>query len=82
MWQKKWDKVHDYSFEGNVFIKWFINGKTNISVNALDRHLEKRGDQVAIIWEGNSPDEQQQADLPAAAHGSVQVRQRAQVARA
>ncbi len=57
VWQKKWDKVHDYSFEGNVFIKWFINGKTNISVNALDRHLEKRGDQVAIIWEGNSPEE-------------------------
>ena len=57
VWQKKWDKVLDYSFEGNVYIKWFINGKTNISVNALDRHLEKRGDQVALIWEGNSPDE-------------------------
>jgi acetyl-CoA synthetase len=58
VWQKKWDKVLDYSFEGNVHIKWFINGKTNISVNALDRHLETRGDQVALIWEGNSPDEQ------------------------
>ncbi len=56
-WQKKWDKVHEYSFEGNVFIKWFINGKTNISVNALDRHLPARANQVAILWEGNSPDE-------------------------
>ena len=56
-WQKKWDKVHEYSFEGNVFIKWFINGKTNISVNALDRHLATRADQVAILWEGNSPNE-------------------------
>jgi acetyl-CoA synthetase len=56
-WQKKWDKVHEYSFEGNVFIKWFINGKTNISVNALDRHLPTRANQVAILWEGNSPDE-------------------------
>ncbi len=63
VWQKKWDKVLDYSFEGNVYIKWFINGKTNISVNALDRHLEKRGDQVALIWEGNSPGEQTEADL-------------------
>ena len=31
VWQKKWDKVRDYSFEGNVYIKWFIDGKTNIS---------------------------------------------------
>jgi acetyl-CoA synthetase len=58
VWQKKWDKVLDYSFEGNVYIKWFIDGKTNISVNALDRHLEERGDQVALIWEGNSLGEQ------------------------
>ena len=54
-WQQKWDKVSDYSFEGDVFIKWFVNGKTNISYNALDRHLDTRGDQVAIIWEGNEP---------------------------
>ena len=56
-WQKKWDKVLEYSFEGNVFIKWFLNGKTNISVNALDRHLATRANQVAILWEGNSPEE-------------------------
>ena len=58
VWEKKWDQVCDYSFEGDVHIKWFVNGKTNISVNALDRHLETRGDQVAIIWEGNEPGEQ------------------------
>ena len=34
-------------------IAWFLNGKINVSYNCLDRHLEKRGDQIAIIWEGN-----------------------------
>jgi acetyl-CoA synthetase len=58
VWKKKWDQVRDYDFEGNVHIKWFIGGQTNISVNALDRHLEMRGDQTAIIWEGNEPTEQ------------------------
>jgi acetyl-CoA synthetase len=58
-WFKKWDKVRAYNFdrrEGKVFIEWFKNAKTNITYNALDRHLETRGDQVAIIWEGNEPD--------------------------
>jgi hypothetical protein len=41
VWEQKWDQVRDYSFEGNVHIKWFVNGKTNVSVNALDRHLER-----------------------------------------
>jgi len=57
-WQKKWTKVSNYNFDlkkGNVFIKWFEGAKTNITYNALDRHLEKRGDQTAIIWEGNDP---------------------------
>ena len=58
VWNKKWDKVREYTFEGNVSIQWFAGGKTNISVNALDRHLEQRGDQPAIIWEGNEPTEQ------------------------
>jgi acetyl-CoA synthetase len=52
-WQKKWTKVREYDFTGSISIKWFIGGKTNITYNCLDRHLEKRGDQVAIIWEGN-----------------------------
>ena len=41
--------------KGKVSIKWFKGGKTNITYNCLDRHLETRGDQVAIIWEGNEP---------------------------
>lgn len=60
VWDKKWSKVCDSSFEGDVQINWFVGGKTNMSVNALDRHLEKRGDQVAILWEGNEPGEQSQ----------------------
>ncbi|MEZ5537146.1 MAG: acetate--CoA ligase [Thiolinea sp.] len=56
-WNKKWDNVLDWSFEGDVHIKWFEGGQLNVSENCLDRHLETRGDQVAIIWEGDSPDE-------------------------
>jgi len=58
-WFKKWDKVMNYNYDrrdGKVFIEWFKGAKTNITVNCLDRHLETRGDQVAIIWEGNDPD--------------------------
>ncbi len=55
-WQKKWDKVLEWNFsEPNV--KWFIGGQLNITENCLDRHLEERGDQVAITWEPNDPDE-------------------------
>ncbi len=56
-WKEKWSKVLDYTFEDNVDVKWFIDGKTNLSVNCLDRHLETRGDKTAIIWEGNTPGE-------------------------
>ncbi|MBT3294282.1 MAG: acetate--CoA ligase [Verrucomicrobia bacterium] len=56
-WKEKWSKVLDYTFEGNVDVKWFVDGKTNLSVNCLDRHLATRGDQTAIIWEGNDPSE-------------------------
>lgn len=54
VWKQKWTKVKDCSFEKPVHIKWFIGGKTNLSVNCLDRHLEKRANQTAIIWEGNT----------------------------
>ncbi len=56
-WKEKWNKVREYDFEGTISIKWFLGAKTNITYNALDRHLEKRGDQIAIIWEGNEPGE-------------------------
>jgi acetyl-CoA synthetase len=54
-WFKPFTKVKNTSFEGDVSIKWFEDGKTNICYNAVDRHVEKRGDQVAIIWEGDEP---------------------------
>jgi acetyl-CoA synthetase len=54
-WFKPYTKVKNTSFEGNVDIKWFEDGLTNVSYNCIDRHLEKRGDQVAIIWEGDNP---------------------------
>ena len=55
-WFKKWDNVRSFDFvEGQI--KFFEGAKTNMAYNCLDRHLETRGDQVAIIWEGNNPDE-------------------------
>ncbi|MCG8326463.1 MAG: acetate--CoA ligase [Chitinophagales bacterium] len=55
-WRKKWDKVLDWNFsEPNV--NWFVGGKMNITENCLDRHLEERGDQVAILFEPNDPNE-------------------------
>jgi len=57
-WSKPWDKVTDWSFmEDDLHIEWFKGGKLNVSVNCLDRHLESRGDQTAILWEGDSPEE-------------------------
>jgi acetyl-CoA synthetase len=56
-WVKKWDKVLDYSFNGNIYIKWFQGGKLNATVNCLDRHLTtSRKDKVAILWEGEPGD--------------------------
>ena len=56
-WKEPWSKVREFDFSGDISIKWFIGAKTNITYNCLDRHLETRGDQVAIIWEGNEPGE-------------------------
>src|SRR3954467_11630992 len=54
-WRKKWDKVLEWDFN-KPEVKWFIGGKLNITENCLDRHLAKRANQVAIIWEPNNPD--------------------------
>jgi acetyl-CoA synthetase len=55
-WRKKWDKVLEWNFtEPNV--KWFINGKLNITENCIDRHLETMGEKPAIIWEPNDPND-------------------------
>nr|MBA3971246.1 AMP-binding protein [Bacteroidota bacterium] len=56
VWKKKWDKVLDWNFT-EPKIEWFKGGKLNITENCLDRHLEKRGDQVAYYWEPNEPGE-------------------------
>lgn len=51
-WFKKWDTVSDWDFNsGNI--KWFEGGKLNASYNCLDRHLESKGDQLALVWEGD-----------------------------
>ncbi|MEQ8319721.1 MAG: acetate--CoA ligase [Rhodospirillales bacterium] len=55
-WIKPYTKVKDVNFNTpGVSIKWYYDGTLNASVNCLDRHLEKRGDQTAIIWEGDEP---------------------------
>ena len=54
-WFKPFKKVKNTSFTGNVSIKWFEDGVTNVAYNCIDRHLKKRGDQTAIIWEGDNP---------------------------
>ncbi len=53
-WSKPWGKVLEWDFSKGL-IRWFEGGKLNACVNCLDRHLEKRGDQTAIIWEGDDP---------------------------
>ena len=53
-WRKKWDKTLEWNFD-EPQIKWFSGGKLNITENCLDRHLEKRGNQTALIWEPNNP---------------------------
>ena len=55
-WFEPFTSVRKSDFNGDVDIKWFLDGKLNVSYNCLDRHLEKRGDQTAIIFEGDSPD--------------------------
>ncbi|MBK0402088.1 acetate--CoA ligase [Adhaeribacter sp. BT258] len=55
-WHKKWDQILNWNFR-EPKIEWFKGGQLNITENALDRHLEVHGDQPAIIWEPNDPNE-------------------------
>jgi acetyl-CoA synthetase len=55
-WQKKWDKVLDWNFE-EPKVEWFKGAQLNITENCLDRHLQTRGNEPAIIWESNNPEE-------------------------
>tara|TARA_Y100000994_G_scaffold249398_1_gene260853 strand:- start:7174 stop:9102 length:1929 start_codon:yes stop_codon:yes gene_type:complete len=53
-WYKKWDKVMNYNFN-TADIKWYEGGKLNVTYNCIDRHLESKGDQKAIVWESDDP---------------------------
>ena len=55
-WKKPWSQTLDWNFEGPD-VKWFVDGKLNITENILDRHLFTKGDDTAIIWEPNDPEE-------------------------
>ena len=60
IWFKKWGTVRQFNYDvrkGSISIEWFKGGKTNIAVNCIDRHLETKGEQTAILWEGNEPGE-------------------------
>lgn len=60
-WIRPYTRVKNTSFApGNVSIKWFEDGTLNVSANCVDRHVAARGDQVAIIWEGDNPNESEQ----------------------
>ena len=53
-WYKKWDNTLDWNYkEGHI--RWYEGGKLNVSYNCIDRHLEKKGDQIALIWESDNP---------------------------
>ncbi len=55
-WIKPYTKVKNVSYDArNLFIRWYEDGALNVSANCIDRHLAKRGDQTAIIWEGDDP---------------------------
>jgi len=57
-WIKPYSKIKDVDFSNKVHVRWFHDGTLNASANCLDRHLATRGGQTAIIWEGDSPQEQ------------------------
>ncbi|TDJ31867.1 MAG: acetate--CoA ligase [Gammaproteobacteria bacterium] len=54
-WEQPWDKVSESDFSKG-YIRWFVGAKLNVCHNCVDRHLESRADQTAIIWEGDDPD--------------------------
>ena len=57
-WSKPYTQVKDTSFDAHdLHINWYADGELNVATNCLDRHLEKNGDKIAIIWEGDDPNE-------------------------
>lgn len=56
-WFQPFTDVKHTSFEDDVSINWFADGKLNVCYNCVDRHVESKGDKVALIWEGDNPEE-------------------------
>ena len=54
LWMEPFTEVHNGDFANT---RWFNGGKLNLSVNCIDRHLEKNADKIALIWEGDNPNE-------------------------
>ena len=54
-WKKSYEKVKEVNYNDNISIKWFLKGELNICYNCVDRHLQTKGDKIAIIWEGDGP---------------------------
>jgi acetyl-CoA synthetase len=58
-WIKTFTEIKDVSYDASdLHIRWFGDGELNVAANCLDRHLEARGEQTAIIWEGDDPSEE------------------------
>ena len=58
VWDKPWTQLCNYDFKDKIAIEWFVDGRTNLSVNCLDRHIDAgRGNDVAFFWEGNDVSE-------------------------
>ncbi|WP_101068578.1 acetate--CoA ligase [Roseovarius salinarum] len=71
-WIKPFSRIKDVNFDyGNVSIKWFEDGTLNVAANCIDRHLEERGDQTAIIWEPDEPGDEAQHITYRELHGHV-----------
>ena len=56
-WISNFNEVHNYGFKNT---EWFIGGKTNVSLNCIDRHLDENSNKTALIWEGDDPNESKQ----------------------
>ena len=54
-WKKKYEKVKEVNYHDKVSIKWYLKGELNACYNCIDRHLQKKSDKIAIIWEGDDP---------------------------
>jgi acetyl-CoA synthetase len=70
VWEKKWNKTLEWNFK-EPSVKWFLDGELNITKNCLDRHLENKANQTALIWEPNNPSEKEKKYTYAELHNEV-----------